>query len=195
MLAPVWKRQWRDHPLRRRVDILEAWALLALAAVLSLGAPTAGAYAARSAYAHDLVVATDQESSRRQVPAVVVRRSPPADISVGETGRGDTVRALVRWTAPEGTPARGVAQVPAGLERGERTHVWLDSRGRVTEPPLSHEQIVAGAVAIGAYTTAAGVGAAAAAGLTVRRVAGRRRMAEWEREWQWVGPSWRRHDA
>ncbi|QNE73370.1 hypothetical protein F0344_00880 [Streptomyces finlayi] len=195
MLAPVWKRQWRNHPLRRRVDLLEAWAFLALFALLVLGAPAAGAAAARAVYTYDLGVAADQEASRRQVPAVVVRRVPPADISVGETGRGDTVRALVRWTALEGSPDRGISFVPAGLERGDRTTVWLDRRGHVSAPPLSHEHIMAGAFTVGAATAGAGVGAAAAAGLVVRRAAGRYRMTVWEREWQRVGPSWRRHDA
>ncbi|MEU8677742.1 hypothetical protein [Streptomyces sp. NPDC048560] len=195
MLAPVWRRQWRDHPLRRRVDLLEAWAFLVLSALLVLGAPAAGAAAARAVYAHDLAVAADQEASRRQVPAVVVRRVLPADFSLGETGHGETVRALVRWTALEGDPDRGTALVPAGLERGDRTTVWLDRRGHVTAPPLSHEHVVAGAFTVGAFTAAAGAGAAAATGLVVRRVAGRYRITEWEREWQRVGPSWRRHDA
>ncbi|GAA1544068.1 hypothetical protein GCM10009730_61490 [Streptomyces albidochromogenes] len=195
MLSPVWKCQWREHPLRRRIDIVEAWVRLALAMVLSVGVMTSGAAVVWSVYADGRTVAADQAASWRQVRAEVVREAPQPDASVGETGRADTVRAVVRWAAPDGSHVQGVALVPSGLQRGQGADVWLDGKGRLTQPPLSEQNVVAGAVTLGVFTAVAGVGVAAAAGLVVRSVADRRRLTAWEREWQQVGPGWSHRDA
>ncbi|MFI1398674.1 hypothetical protein [Streptomyces sp. NPDC020681] len=65
----------------------------------------------------------------------------------------------------------------AGLERGDRTNVWLE--GRVASPPKPDADIWLAAVVI--------------VRLAVRRTADRHRMAEWEQDWALFGPKWSGH--
>ncbi|WP_149181937.1 hypothetical protein [Streptomyces sp. TRM49041] len=191
--APVWRRRWREHPLRRPVDVAEAWLLLVLGAVLWSGALLAGVAAGGWAYGRTAAAAAEQAATRHQVTAEIVQDVSGAGPATtdGRT-QAQKVRADVRWTGPDGRVGTGVASVPADAARGDRTAVWLDADGRVTEPPMSGGDVWSGAVVVGATVTALGVSAAAVAGAAVRGAARRYRAAEWEHEWRRVEPQWTR---
>ncbi|NUK41895.1 hypothetical protein HRW13_13605 [Streptomyces lunaelactis] len=75
--------------------------------------------------------------------------APKAVPSEEGFGGVEKYRVPVRWDTA-GTGFRsGVALVDAGLERGDRTDVWLDSQGRVTSPPKPDADIWLAAFAIG----------------------------------------------
>ncbi len=181
-------RLWRlrRNPLRRRCDVLEAWIAMVLAALAAVGAPAAGLVASWSV--DDSL--RSQGHDRHPVSAVLVRDAPGRAL-VGDTDAvSSRARALVRWTAPDGTQRTGEAPVDSGLKAGAAATVWLDGRGRLTDQPLSAAQRQTQAWAVGA---AVGGGSCVLL-LAVRRAAGaaldRRRAAEWEHEWAVVGPQW-----
>ncbi|WP_406864888.1 hypothetical protein ABZO31_32395 [Streptomyces sp. HUAS MG47] len=195
MPAPVWRQEWRTHPLRRPVDVVEAWALLAVGAALWVGAPATGLAAGWSVQNHDRAVAVEQAATRDRVDAVALQNAADVAPSPYDGGRGMKALVTVRWTAPDGQQGQGKALVPADLKRGEHTRIWLDDQHKVTTAPLNDTDIWLGAATIGASATALAAGAAALTGVGVRRLADRRRAAQWAYEWRHTGPDWTRGHA
>ncbi|MFI2368009.1 hypothetical protein [Streptomyces sp. NPDC018833] len=186
------RKEWRCHPLRRRVDVLEARVLLAVAGAVCVLAPAVGATAGAYAYTHDQAVAAAQNASRHQVRAVVLRDAPDPAPQADATQRLTKVAVPVRWTTADGTSATGTAAVRPGTERGEPMSIWLDRAGRITTAPLNSGDIWAGALFVGLGGAALTVSAGAVAAAAVRAVWNRRRAAEWQREWKEVEPAWSR---
>ncbi|MCX4999881.1 hypothetical protein OG739_05240 [Streptomyces longwoodensis] len=187
--------RWRSNPLRRRSDVVEAWTALVVAVLLLVGAPLAGSLAGRWAHDEARAVASAQRADRHRVRAEVVGDLPDA-LPVMEDGRRRSYRVTVRWTPPGERPRLTAARVPAGTRTGDTVTVWLDSRGRgVAAPPdetavWQHTLTIGTCVALGAGTTVL------LAHAVVRRVALRRRLGEWERDWARTEPQWtRRHNA
>lgn len=176
----LWR--WRSNPLRRRDDIVEAWIVLAVWAVVLVGGALVGLVTARAA---DEVFAR-QRAERTSVRAVVL-----ADVPAPATKTGGT-RALARisWTTPDGATHTDKALVNTGQKAGAEVVAWLDGGGDLaTEPPSPTEA----AIEAGVLGTAAALGLAGAAfgaGALVRWRLDRRRIDQWGREWDLVGPRW-----
>ncbi|MGW0336742.1 Rv1733c family protein [Streptomyces sp. NPDC003011] len=185
--------RWRRNPLRRRSDVVEAWTVLAVAVLLAVGAPLAGAVAGRWAHDEARAVAVEQRADRQRVRAEVVGRTSDALPSVG--GREHTYRVAVRWAEPGGEPRTATTRVPAGTQRGDTLDVWFDSRGRSVAPPPDGTAVWRHAVGIGAFATGSAVAVVLLAHAVVRSTADRRRMAEWERDWALTEPQWTRRRA
>ncbi|MEU1661584.1 hypothetical protein ABZ527_36670 [Streptomyces griseofuscus] len=177
----LWR--WRSNPLRRREDVLEAWIVLAVWAVVVLVGTVVAPLAFRTAE-HRFA---EQRAQRHPVRAVLTADAPQ-DIAAqwSPDGRGQDT---VRWVAPDGTPRTGHTLVDPSLPRGTTVHLWQDDRGQlVTTAPTDRAEghIEAGLLAAGAALVAAapvlGAGAFARARLD------RRRLALWDREWDLVGP-------
>ncbi|GAA3841144.1 hypothetical protein ACFS5L_16730 [Streptomyces phyllanthi] len=186
--------RWRANPLRRRSDVVEAWAALVTTVLLVVGAPLAGVAAGSWAHAAARSEVAAQRAELHRVRGVVVTDAPPA----APAARGDrqpTHHVRARWTESGEDARTGVARVPAGTRRGEFTDVWLDPRGRSVDPPLTGAAVVQHALAVGACTTGGAVAVVLAGRLAVRRVFLRHRLAEWEREWARTGPEWARRWA
>ena len=176
----LWR--WRTNPLRRRDDIVEAWVVLAVWAVVLVGGTLAGlatAHAAEEVFAR-------QRAERHSVRAVL-RADVPA--SAATTG-GTRALARISWTAPDGTARADKTLVDKGQKAGAEIVVWLDGRGDLaTEPPSPTEA----AIEAGVLGTAAALGLAGTAfgaGAFVRWRLDRRRFDQWGREWDLVGPRW-----
>ncbi|MEU6345312.1 hypothetical protein ABZ883_30670 [Streptomyces sp. NPDC046977] len=195
MLA--WR--WRRNPLRRRSDVVEAWAALASACVIALGAPAAG-WAAGTAVGSTLRDTVRSERAQRtQLPAVVLRAGPRAvSDSDPESGqvREERRPAVVRWTAADGRARTAHVLIAADRGKGDRITLWTDRAGRApAQAPLD-------AGTADTHATLAGIGtfiAACVLGLMARQALlwhlMRRRLAEWEREWAAAGQSWGRAGA
>ncbi|MFJ5269665.1 hypothetical protein [Streptomyces sp. NPDC088358] len=183
--------RWRRSPLRRRCDVVEAWALLAVVVLLVVGAPLAGVAVGWRVYDDARARAAAQRAERHRVAAVLVEDAPAAVAS--PTGRQPAYSVRVRWTEPGGGSRTGMAQVPAGAQRGEHTHVWLDSGGRWVRPPENASAVWQHTLMAGLFTTGAAVAVVVGVHIAGRRVSARRRLAEWERGWERTGPEWRRH--
>jgi hypothetical protein len=196
MRLRLWR--WRRNPLRRRSDVTEAWAGLLTAVVIAVGAPSAG-WATGTAVNDALQQTVRAEHAERAyVPAVVLKAGPreiaDTDPESG-TIRAERRTATARWTGPDGKQHTGTVHIAVSQGKGDRIHVWTDSRGRATTPPLE-------AAAATAHAAMAGLGTALLAlvlGTIGRQVLMwqllRRRLAEWGREWAAAGQDWGRADA
>ncbi|MEU6350838.1 hypothetical protein ABZ896_16100 [Streptomyces sp. NPDC047072] len=186
--------RWRRNPLRRRSDVVEAWAMLVVAVLLALGAPLAGA--AVGWWAHDdaRAVATQQRAERHRVRAEVVDRTPDSLPAV-QGGRERSYRAEVRWTDTGGTAHTAAARVPSGTHQGDRVDVWLDARGRAVPPPPDEAAIWQHTVTMGACGAAAAAAVILLGHTLVRGAAQRRRLTDWERDWALTEPQWTRRRA
>ncbi|MGV9452447.1 Rv1733c family protein [Streptomyces sp. NPDC003635] len=193
MRTQVLGRRRRHNPLRRRSDVIEGWTLLAVAVLLLLGAPLAGAVAGWWAHDEARATAAAQRADRHRVRAEVGGRADAPLPSVQNTERKH--RATVRWTAPDGTPRTSTAMVPVGTHPGERVDVWLDSSGRSVQPPPGEAAIWQHTVTIGACAAVGTGGLILLAHTTVRRLLDRQRLAEWDRAWARTEPEWSRREA
>ncbi|MCO8303360.1 MULTISPECIES: Rv1733c family protein [Streptomyces] len=182
----MWR--WRHNPLRRRSDVVEAWVVLVTGLVMAVGGPAAGVAAGTTVDAS----LRQERADRHRVPAVLKEDAPVPQPAADGSTTGQ-VRAVVRWTGPDGTVRTGVAQVHQGSRAGTATEVWTDGRGRLVQQPPTSEQMVTRAVLAGT-SAAAGVGAVSLAGRgVVRWRLDRARAQEWGRAWAEVGPRWSRH--
>lgn len=178
----LWR--WRSSPLRRHDDIIEAWIVLAMWVVISVGGAAAGlvtAHAAAEECAH-------QRAERHSAQAVLLG-AVPQDVPAVK-GTGNRMLAKVRWTAPDGTTRTGYTRVSTGLHTGSRLTVWQDGRGALATEPTGPAEAAAEAVLFGAAAALAVCGATLGAGAAVRWRLDQRRYAQWGKEWDLVGPQW-----
>ncbi|MBE4741904.1 MULTISPECIES: hypothetical protein [Streptomyces] len=182
----VWLWRWRRNPLRRRGDRLESWVVLITWALTLFGGVAAGLMAADSVESG----LARQRAEWRQVGAVLTEDAPePAGTS--STGT-EKVWAKVRWTAPDGSEREGQARVDPASLMGARVTVWTDAGGLLVTKPASASQARLRAALVGGL---AGLFAAAVPFVGGRLVRGRmerRRMDQWDEEWERIGPLWER---
>ncbi|MEU1850651.1 hypothetical protein ABZ499_15595 [Streptomyces sp. NPDC019990] len=182
----LWR--WRSNPLRRRSDRVEAWIVLLTWVLAVLGGTIAGLVAGGAA---DRALAA-QRAKAHPVSAVLTERAPKSPQATTDGSGGDTVWAPVRWTGPGGSTHTARVEVEPAAAAGTRVTVWADRTGRLVTAPLNPTEATIQAAATGVL---AGVGSGAAV-WTVGRLArvrlDRRRLAEWDAEWERVGPQWRK---
>jgi len=182
------KRLWRlrSNPLRRHDDIVEAWIVLIMWAVVAVGGALAGLV---TYHAADEVFAA-QRTERHAVQAVLLTDTPPASSTPG--GARDLIKAKVRWTTADGSRRTGSTLVDTGQKAGSTVVVWLDSAGNFTiEPPSSKEATLESAV-LGLTAALAFAGLAFGTGAVARYRLDQRRISSWGTEWKLVGPTWGR---
>ncbi|MEU6912869.1 Rv1733c family protein [Streptomyces olindensis] len=170
--------RWRHNALKRRIDVVEAWVVLAGWVLALLGGLVAGAMAAGAV---DRAVER-QRAESREVTAVLVEDAPGP--SPARAASDHRVWGKVRWTAPDGSAYREEARVPPRAPAGSTIPVWVDRDGDLTTPPVSPGEAwlhtTVGGVLAGALTGGAVLGAAWVARLCLDR----RRMAQWDAEWE-----------
>ncbi|MEW1777860.1 hypothetical protein [Streptomyces sp. NPDC086777] len=178
----LWR--WRSNPLRRRDDAVEAWVVLAVWALVSVGGTVAGLVAARAA---DDVFA-GQRREREPVRAVLLVEVPRRISGLG-TG-SERTPATVAWTAPDGSRRTGRTLVDTGAKAGSRVVVWQDRDGRLVTRPPSAGAAAAEAAVLGIAADCALAGVVIGAGAVARWRLEQRRLDLWDREWTTVGPRW-----
>lgn len=128
------------------------------------------------------------EQAWRPVQAVLQQSADQG--LVGQDAAWGAVWVNARWHAPDGQARQGPIAVGLTAKAGQKVTIWATKSGEVTHPPLSHGEVLDG-IANAALATAAGVAAFLALAAAVIRVAvNRRRMADWARDWDVVGPRW-----
>jgi Protein of unknown function (DUF3592) len=181
-----WTLQGGGNPLRRPVDRKEARLIAGLLVIFLIAGPLVAVLGTRLSYAASL---RDMHAQRswREVTATLVQNA--TDTS-GTTGGWAPV-AEARWTAPDGHARHGLLAVDGSARAGQHLTIWVDGAGQLTMSPMPK---------IGAVLSAATVGLAAAGFLAlllimaawiVRLALNRRRLADWETEWNVVEPRWR----
>ncbi|WP_217568638.1 DUF3592 domain-containing protein [Streptomyces sp. GbtcB7] len=181
----LWR--WRDNPLRRHDDIVEAWIVLAVWLVIAIGGTLTGlltAHAADASFAR-------LRHERHAVQAVLVA-STARTVGIGADTPYDRVRATVRWTAADGSTHTGRALVDYGHRVGSKVVVWLNSKEQLTTQPPTASAADVEAASLGAAAGVAFSGLAFAAGRVARWRLDQRRYDQWGREWDQAGPQWRR---
>ncbi|GGZ44280.1 Rv1733c family protein [Streptomyces bluensis] len=182
----VWLWRWRRNPLRRRSDRIEAWVVLAAWAFTVLGGVITGLLATR-AVEHNL------DRQRVEWRPVVAQLTEDAPGAVASSAPGTArVWAEVRWTARDGSAHTGQTRVAPASAVGTPVTVWTDTDGRmVTEPATRSEARVRSSL-IGVLVGVTAAGVPFVSGRLVRGRLERRRMDEWDEEWERVGPLWGR---
>ena len=182
---------WDRNPLRRRIDRVEAIMVTGLIAAFLAAVPVLAAVAGHGTWA----ASTQQQRvdvAGRQVSATVQRGAPAQ--RDGSPEPAGTVWALARWTAPDGQPRSGLIPVSPAAPAGSRTRVWVNRAGSLTRPPLRHTQRHSWMATAGVLTpyVLAYLLLLLLAGYAGRWLLGRRRLADWDRAWEAVGPKWTR---
>ncbi|WP_310719009.1 Rv1733c family protein [Streptomyces lydicus] len=180
----LWR--WRNNPLRRHGDVVEAWVVLTVWVIATVGGTVIGLLTFHAADG----VFTHQHMERHPVRPVLLADVPrePA----GTLAANDNFSAPVRWTAPGSSVHTDNASVNTGLDAGSRVLIWANGKDQVvTEPPTPSEAVTkAGLLATGAVF--AFVGLALGVGCLARRNIERQHFEQWDREWELVGPRWGR---
>ena len=196
VIPGLWR--WRHNPLRRKTDLLEAYAALVTAALILFAAPFVGWATGSFAHRTLVKVAREQRAERHLLPATVLKvlPRPPVDSDPETASARDAHRQVIaHWTGPDGSRHTGILGTRPGAGQGERFRIWTDGRGRPVSRPLD-------ASTASAHAVLAGVGAATATGALVdgaRRLVVwrlmRRRYAQWDLAWERAGQDWGRADA
>ncbi|MER5599186.1 hypothetical protein [Streptomyces sp. NPDC002265] len=182
--AKQWLWRWRSNPLRRRDDIVEAWIVLAVWTVFAVGGAVAGLV---TAHAADDVFAR-QRAERQSVRAMLLSDVPLTATAAGISS--DRRMSTVRWTASDGSTRTGRTLEDTGLKAGSRVTVWQDGQGRLTAAPPSSTEAAVESGVLGTAAAAGLAGLVFGAGALARWRLDRRRVDEWGREWDQMGPRW-----
>ncbi|MFD1663022.1 hypothetical protein ACFSL4_33860 [Streptomyces caeni] len=177
------------NPLERPSDRLERRLRLLLTALLAVALPAAAWLAGSATHHHYRQLRQAQLAERHPVAA---RLLSDAQAGLDRPGGDIGARAPVRWRDSGGAHV-AVAPVASGERKGATVIIWLDTRGRVTAPPVTRDVNTTVSVGVGlAAATAVALGLGGA-WRGVRLSLDRRRLARWGREWELVEPRWTRH--
>jgi hypothetical protein len=185
----AWLWRWRRNPLKRRVDVVEAWVVIG-AWLITLAAGVLAGLAATEAVEQGLA---RERVEWRQVAALVTEKAPGTAPDHPVKAPGEKVWGKVAWTAPDGARHTGQVRVGPGSAVGTAVSVWTDPHGElVTKPPTPAQAHMRSSL-IGVLV---GLSAAAVPFVGGRVLCGRlerRRMNQWDTEWARFGPRWGRN--
>lgn len=170
----------------RPSDRIQA-ALVRMLLMLSLAAAVGAVLLGIGIHAGEAARSADQTASRYATTAVLLTDGP-APGTIGRSGTaGEPGPARATWVTRDGRRCTGEVDALAGTVAGNVVPIWLDTRGRPVERPLTPI-----AAAVDATASAAGSCAAVVSLLwLVYRGAvlllDRFRLAAWQQEWLHVG--------
>ena len=182
-----WTLQGRGNPLRRPVDRSEARVIAGLLVIFLIAAPLVAVLGVHLSYAASLREMHVQRSWR-EVTATLVEN---ATDSSATTGGAWAPVAEASWTAPDGHARHGILAVDGSARAGQHVTIWVDGAGQPTMSPMPRIGAVLSAVTVGLSAPAFLALLLILAGWIVRLVLNRRRLADWETEWNTVEPRWR----
>jgi gas vesicle protein len=182
----LWR--WRNNPLRRRADVVEAWIVLASWTGFVLGGVVAGTVTAQAA--DDSL--SQARAERRSVEAVLVE-STAKSVTEAKGASDSPVWAKVRWTGSDRSVHTGRTMVDAGHKAGSTVQVWTDRKGELTKEPSTATEAAVEAGLLGTMAALAVGGLTLGAGRTTRWRLDQKRIDQWGQEWKQVGPHWQRN--
>ncbi|WP_324785039.1 hypothetical protein [Streptomyces sp. H51] len=184
----VWLWRWRRNPLRRRADVVEAWAVLGTWALTVLAGVLAGLTATGSV--EDGLAR--ERAEWRPVVARLAEKAPGAAPAHPGAANPEQVWGKARWTAPDGSVHTGRVRVRPGSAAGGTVGVWTDAQGRLVAEPATVSQARLRASLIGTLVGVSAAMAPLACGRVLRGRLERRRLDRWDAEWARFGPLWGR---
>jgi hypothetical protein len=182
----VWLWRWRRNPLKRRSDRLEAWVVLVAWALTLFGGVLAGLLAAGSVESG----LARQRAEWRPTAAVLTEDAPEPSATSGPGA--EKVWAKVRWAAPDGSERQGQARVDPASLMGAPVTVWTDAEGLLVTKPAGESQARLRAGLVGGLAGLCVAAMPYVGGRLVRGRLERRRMDQWDEEWERIGPLWER---
>jgi hypothetical protein len=186
-LLAIRTRGCARNPLRRRIDDVERSIITGLVVLFLVVAPLLCVFTGRLADAAGL---REQRAEQAWRPVPAVLEQSAAQGLVGQDAAWGAAWVQAHWIAPDGQQRSGPIAVGLTAKAKQNVMIWVTGSGQVTHPPLSHGEVLDG-IANAAMATSAGVAALFAIIAALIRVAiNRRRMAEWTRDWDVVGPRW-----
>ena len=182
-----WTLQSRGNPLRRPVDRKEARLIVGLLVIFLLASPLVAVLGARLSYAASF---RDMHAQRswREVTATLVENAADSSATTGDAW---APVAEARWTAPDGRARHGILAVDGSARAGQHITIWVDGAGQPTVSPMPKIGAVLSAVTVGLAMPGFLALLLILAGCVVRLALNRRRLADWETEWNMVEPRWR----
>ncbi len=179
-----WLWRWHRNPLRRTLDLVEAWVILIAWIVVAVGGVFSGVVTARAT--EDTL--HQQRADRHAVTAQLTEDTRWGTATAGDVG--DHVRAKVRWTGPDGATHTGITLVDAGHQAGYPVRIWTDQHGKLTHAPPGDAEMALQSVLLGGAAAVACGGLTYVTGRGVRLGIDHRRAAHWDKEWEAVEPWW-----
>jgi hypothetical protein len=184
----LWR--WRRNPLRRRTDLAQAWIAVGLFLVVAAATPVAVFLTGDTAYRHHKEIARHQATTRYDTPAVLVHDAPRHPEPGSYEAKKTLYPATVRFTDPAGTPRTAETDVAPALTAGSTVRVWVNADGRITDPPLTMEQVRDRAMGCALLAALAVPLLGAAVHGYVNRRLERHRLARWDTAWAEIAPRW-----
>jgi hypothetical protein len=185
--------QWRRNPLRRPSDRLQAWVTLTLALAVLITTPAAMFAAGDRAHRHYRSTAQHEALTRSQQSATLTHDAPRHPEPGSEEAKRARYPVPVRHTDPSGTTRTGKTNVEPSLPAGTTVRIWTDADGKLTEPPLTAEQVRNHAMgwALLAFLSVPLTGLAAHAATS--RLIHRHNLGQWDTAWARTAPHWTTH--
>src|SRR4051812_44050579 len=91
----------RHNALRRRVDVVEAWVLVAVVVALAVGCPLLGVYTGSRTYSTGVREARTAAQGLQQVDAVLLEDTTNYTPAANFSTTTDQIAVKARWTGPD----------------------------------------------------------------------------------------------
>lgn len=174
------------NPLRRTSDRIEGWSTFLTVMTLLLITPWATWSVAANAFREDVRATEWDRQHRFQVTAVLLE---DPIVPAGEGPPPGPPSARARWTGPDGVTRTGTVDTEVRSRAGTTQPIWVDELGSVAAAPLRRSP-VAHAILSGLLVAGSVTGLLIALHRIVAWRLDRRRMRDWEAQWQVVEPQW-----
>lgn len=183
-----WRlRPWNTNTLMRPSDRLEGVLILAIAGVVALSIPVAGAVGT-STYSRLSDIADTQRIQDHQVTAVLTDDAPPRLIGTATSNQPFIEQAPAQWSV-NGVAHAGPVPVEVSDKAGQTVNIWIDPTGALTEAPRSNPENAATALGVTAGTWALCSTTCWLVILGLHWLTNRIRLRQWQREWERVDRS------
>ncbi|MFH9011763.1 hypothetical protein ACH4C6_10325 [Streptomyces sp. NPDC017943] len=184
----LWR--WRRNPLRRRTDLIQAWIGLGLLLAVLAATPAVVTLARDLAHRHYSRTAQQQAATRQETTAVLLHDAPRHPEPGSPEARKTLYPVTVRFTDPLGRTRTAETDVQPQLPAGTTLRVWAGTDGRLTDPPLTAEQIRSRSVGSAVIATLAFYATGTLAYGVAHRTLQRRNLAAWDTAWARTAPRW-----
>jgi short subunit dehydrogenase-like uncharacterized protein len=165
-------------PLVRRVDRIQAWALIA-GLLLMIVAIYPALLAGKAGYAARAETIAAEAATRHPVAATALANST-VDPTLAETAASASFRAHVQWDTPNNV-RDAVTVVDHPVKAGEPVQIWLDDKGAVVTPPKTDADARVGGLGAFAFAWLAMAAVIGGGYVALRAALTRRRNREWDR--------------
>ncbi|WP_394436903.1 Rv1733c family protein [Streptomyces sp. SGAir0957] len=184
----LWR--WRHNPLRRPTDLAQAWIAVGLFLAVLAATPAAMSLVGDTVHRRLTEAARQQTATGHATSAELLHDAPRHPEPGSDEAKEARYPVTVRFIDPRGAVRTARTDVEPASSAGSTVRVWVDAEGRITDAPLTTQQIrdrAMGRVVITAIAVplfALGVYA------YVDRRIERYHLARWGASWARVAPGW-----